>query len=127
MLPTDKPFQDLCAAIEVNNVIPIIGFDLFNSAFENENAGILTFLAEQYNGALCRELRKKHNFVNGYDLINGIYHTLNKNAKIAFAKNISDIIVRLRTDIDLVPPCFEQLARIKGFRFYINATFLNSL
>jgi len=127
MFSTEKSFTDLCSIIEINNVIPIIGFDLFNSVFDDQGSDLLTSLAEAYDPEACKQLRSKTDFKNGYDLINSLYHQLPKNKKIVFAKNISDIIVKLRTGIELVPNCFEQLARIKGFRLYINATFLNSL
>lgn len=119
--------DELCDFIEMNKVIPIIGFDLFNSVFENQAEDLLSFLVEAYNKDLCDNVRKNMTVKSGFDLVNGVYHQLSSRQKITFGRAISNKIAGFRKKTDPVPVCFEQLARIKNFRFYINATFFNSL
>ena len=126
-----EALSDLCDLIESNKVIPIIGFGLFDSAFadkrENKNVDSFTILAEAYNKELCDELRKNLPISSGFDLINGLAYCLPEEKKATFRNRISRIISELRDKIDPVPDCFEQLARIKPFKFYVNATVFNSL
>jgi len=126
-----EALSDLCDLIESNKVIPIIGFGLFDSAFagtrENKDVDSFTILAEAYNKDLCEELRKNLPISNGFDLMNGLAYSLPEEKKATFRNRISRIISELRDKIDPVPDCFEHLARIKPFRFYVNATVFNSL
>jgi TIR domain len=133
-------FSDLCDSIESNEVIPILGYDLFAASLLKNiptlnipnglNDDLMAAVCFAYNEPLCGEMLKKHGekIKSGYDLINVIYHSLpTSNKRSGFASAISRCIVEFRKQIDAVPESFEQLARIKPFRFYINATFFNSL
>lgn len=119
--------DDLCSLVEANQVIPIIGFELFNAAFENQVGDLLDFLMEAYDKDKCTELREKFPIRSGFELMNAMYHDLSSKKKVTFGITVSQLITRFRKNTDPVPRCFEQLARIKNFRFYINATFFNSL
>lgn len=136
--PDRESFSDLCDTIQTNQVIPIIGFDLFGATLLDSAAppipnfqdkGILTMLASAYNHRKCSEIITQYGnkIHNGYDLINILYHSLERDKKLGFASAISNLIVKFHSQFDPVPDCFKQLARIKPFRFYINATFFNSL
>jgi len=81
--------EDLVATIEKGNVIPIIGFDLFNAVFENQPNDLLTFLVEAYDKELCDQVRQQIKVENGFDLVNGVYHSLKRPQRNIFGKAIS--------------------------------------
>ncbi|MBO9203510.1 MULTISPECIES: toll/interleukin-1 receptor domain-containing protein [Niastella] len=122
-----EAFSDLCNLIQTNQVVPIIGFDLFNYSVDSEYNDLLLLVIESYNKPLCDEVRQTRTINNTYDLINGVYHKLDEKKRRSFCIAFSKKIVELRTNFNLVPECFQQLARIKNFQFYINATIFNSL
>jgi hypothetical protein len=119
-----RSLEMLCRLIYNGKVIPIIGFDLHN---QNPGDDILLEIATQCYPGKSKELMNALNLKNGYDVVNAIYHKLNALDKAQFHSEINFTIKDKYNYLGLRPDALRQLARIKGFNFYINATFFDSL
>lgn len=116
--------KKLCRLIYNKKVIPIIGFDLHN---QNPGDDILLDIAMQCMPTKSKEYMNNLNLKNGYDIINAIYHKLDPLDKAQFHSEINFEIKDKYNYLGLRPDALQQLAKIKPFNFYINATFFDSL
>ena len=138
----DITYNTLYRLILQKRVIPIIGFDLYDAAFKAEMRKILetevggnsivndalSFLALTYNPELYNKIvNAKSETKTGFQIINAMYHSLPTNERETFGSAISAKIIEFKSLANPIPNCIAQLAMIKPFRFYINATFFNSL
>ncbi len=122
----EENFESLCVAIEGNSVIPIIGFDLYKYSLEDKNIDLLNILDATY-GKIFEEVWTLNKNKSVFNILNGIFHRLPKDQKDDFGSNLSGKIQELRQSMEFIPRAFEQLSRIKQFRFYVNATFFKLL
>ncbi len=140
-------FDELIALIKGNTVIPVIGYELLNSSAkgnvsensvldiglaEDPRKDLLTKLLETYDKVLCENVAVKRKadgilITNGYDLLNSVYHELDRQKRKTFLVKLHDKIDNIRTHIEPIPSPFELLAKIKHFKFYINATIFNNM
>lgn len=121
-----ESIEEIVYQIQMEKVIPIIGYDLLFNEFESNN-GDKDFL---------KRLIKKHaqnenleveypDAKTGYDLINSYYHkSTNKNS---FKARLSKTIRENRFDWELIPESYRKLVSIKNFKLFINATFTNTV
>lgn len=119
-----RNMRTLCHLINKKRVIPIIGFDLHNIKPGDD---ILLEIAKECYLEKSAELISSLNLKNGYEVINAIYHKLSHLNKITFHSEIELTIKDKYTNLGLRPDALKQLAKIKKFDFYINATFFNFL
>jgi hypothetical protein len=120
-----KSIDDIVDQILLGKVIPIIGYDLLYSEFDDENPG--DFLKQLIKIHAKEELVELDsvNEKTGYELINDYYHGLSDNE--TFKLKISRTIQKKRFGRRLIPESYRKLVSIKNFKLFVNATFTNTL
>lgn len=122
----EKNLNSLCVAIESNSVIPIVGFDLYQYSLEEDHTDLLNILHKTYSRAFD-EVWDNNKNKSIFNIMNGIFHRLPSDEKDDFGASLSGRIQEMRANLGFIPKPFEQLAKIKQFRFYVNATFFKLL
>jgi hypothetical protein len=120
--------DDLAYDIRLENVIPIVGFDLLSDPKANGGGGG-DFLKQLIGiHAASDGLEKKYpKAKTGNDLIDAYYHDLDPNARRHFKQKVSETIRAQRHTLQLTPESYLKLVSISHFSLFINATFTNSL
>jgi hypothetical protein len=127
-----KNIDEIVFQIKTGKVIPIIGSDLLNDEFGNDE-GDLDFqkmLIKTHSGDdnLEDKFNEEHQTRNltGFELINQYYHSLGK-SKDTFKLRFSQTIQQERFKWKLISESLEKLVCIKHFQLFINGNFMNSL
>jgi hypothetical protein len=120
-----KSIDDIVYQILLGKVIPIIGYDLLHSQFDDS-------LTDDFLKRMIKiHAKEESNNLNldnsktGYELINDYYHSLQNNE--TFKLKLSKTIQKERINLQLIPESYRKLVSIKDFKLFINATFTNSL
>lgn len=120
-----KSINNIILQIQKRKVIPIIGYDLLLDEFEEDTSeDFLNRLIKMHAAAEMQTMKIK-NEKTGYELINSYYHSLLDFEP--FKQELSKTIQENRINLMLIPDSYRKLVCIKNLKFFINATFTNSL
>jgi hypothetical protein len=131
-----KDVNELVRAIKRGDVIPIVGYDMLTSEFQQDaERDFLKILIKIHSEKNDNELedilartQRNEQELTGQDMINIYYHNLpNQKRRDNFKRALSETIQDERFNHNLTPESFRKLVSIKHFTFFINATFTNIL
>ena len=117
--------DQIISQIRLGKLIPIIGPDLLNGRPNNGKGDFLTKLLKQYSND--ENLPDKFPDVKtGNDLIHAYYHGLETSEeRDDFRIKFSELVEQDKASF--ITDSFRKLALIKNFKFFINASFVNSM
>src|SRR5205809_819901 len=118
---SDKDLQGIIDDIKLEQVIPVIGYELLTNEFDTQNAD--SDFLKQLMKLVTNDEHIAEKFPNartGYELINAYYHmALDNDEKKRFKMKVSDVIRKNRLNWSLIPENYRKLVSINKFKLYI--------